>query len=205
MSRLEWLLSGILAVLLVVVLALLIRFGLERYQAPDVDEVGATEQPVVEAKTAMASYEVARPAAQAWAADAELLNARASWPEGATFDPERGGWSFVFYSPSQEETALFSVSQNGAQLISNRQIERTLNLYPTTGWQIDSPQLLSIVMESGGRDFLEQYQLGNLTLTLDTNDHFIWRARLINTEAPASLTLQVDPAAGRVISREQSP
>lgn len=203
MSRLEWLLSGILAVLLVVVLALLLRFWLQRNPQP-ADETAEQTQ-VVEARTALTSFQVAQPVAQQWAADAKLLSARAAWPEGDSFDPEAAAWNFVFFSSGQSATALISVSQNQAQLISNRQLDRRLNLYATTGWEIDSPQLLSIVLENGGRDFLEQYGQGNLTLTLDTNDQFVWRARIINTDVPASLTLHVDPGNGEVLSSEQSP
>jgi len=203
MSKVEWVLSGILAVLLVVVLALLLRFWLERNPGP-AEETAGQEQ-VVQARTALSSYQVALPVAQQWAADAKLLNARAAWPEGDAFDPEAAAWNFVFYSPGQSATALISVSQNQAQLISNRGIEQRLNVYATTGWQVDSPQLLSIVMENGGRDFLERHRQGKLTLTLDTNDRFVWRARLINTEVPASLTVQVDPEDGEIISSEESP
>lgn len=203
MSKLEWLLSGVLAILLVVVLALVLRFWLERDQASTAETGGQTE--LVEAKTALSSYQVAQPVAQQWAADAKLLNARAAWPEGDSFDPEGVAWNFVFYSPGQSATALISVSRNEATLISNRETSRRLNIYATTGWQVDSPQLLSIVLENGGRAFLEQYEQGKLTMTLETNDQFVWRARLINTEVPASLTLQVNPGTGEVVSREESP
>ncbi|MDX1688771.1 MAG: hypothetical protein R3248_12375 [Candidatus Promineifilaceae bacterium] len=204
MSKLEWVLSSILAVLLVIVLALLLRFWLERNPGP-AGEAAETAQQVVEARTARTSYQVAQPVAQQWAADAKLLNARAAWPEGDSFEPEAATWNFVFYSPGQSATALISVSQNEGRLISNRETDRRLNIYATTGWQVDSPQLLSIVMENGGRTFLEQYGEGKLTMTLDTNNQFVWRARLINTEVPASLTLQVDPNSGEMISSEESP
>lgn len=200
MTRLEWLLSSILAVLLVVVLALLLLFWLDRSETP-----AAEQAQIIDARTALSSYQAAQPVAQQWAADAKLLNARAAWPEGDSFDPEGAAWNFVFFSPGQSATALITVSQNRAQLISNRQIDRRFNIYATTGWQIDSPQLLSIVLENGGRDFLDQYGQGKLTLTLETNDQFVWRARLINTDAPASLTLHVDPDDGEIIASEQSP
>lgn len=203
MTRLEWLLSAILAVLLVVVLALLLRFWLERGPGSAVSP--AEQAQAVEARTALSSYQAAQPVAQGWAADAKLLNARAAWPEGDSFDPEAAAWNFVFYSPGQSATALISVSQNRAQLISNREIDRRLNVYATGGWEVDSPQLLSIALENGGRAFLEQYGSSKLTLTLDANDQFAWRARLINTEAPASLTLHVNPTTGEVMEREQSP
>lgn len=199
MSKLEWILSGILVVLLVLVIALLLRFGLERSPGRAEEAV----EPTVEARTALSSYQVAQPVAQQWAADATLLNARAAWPEGASFDPEGAAWNFVFYSPGQSATALISVSQNQARLISNRQIDRPLNVHATTGWQVDSPQVLAIVLENGGQDFLERYEQGKLTLALDANDHFLWRARLLNPDAAASLTLEVDPASGGVIGREE--
>lgn len=203
MTRLEWLLSGILAVLLVVVLALLLLFWLERNETPAVDP--AERAQVIDARTALSSYQAAQPVAQQWAADATLLNARAAWPEGDSFDPEAAAWNFVFFSPGQSATALISVSQNRAQLISNRQVDRNFNIYTTTSWQIDSPQLLAIMLENGGREFLEQHGQGKLTLTLDTEGEFVWRARLINTDIPASLTLHVDPASGEVVQREASP
>lgn len=203
MTRLEWLLSGILAVLLIVVLALGLRVWLERSETPAADP--GEQAQVIDARTALSSYQAALPTAQQWAADAKLLNARAAWPEGDSFDPEGVAWNFVFYSPGQSATALITVSQNRAQLISNRQIDRNFNIYAATSWQIDSPQLLAIVLENGGREFLEQHGQGKLTLTLDTEDEFVWRARLINTDVPASLTLHVDPASGEVRQREASP
>ena len=203
MSRLEWFLSGILAILLVAVLALGLRVWLERSPQREADSVDQGR--VLEARTALTSYQMAQPAAQQWASDAKLLNARAAWPEGDRFDPKAAAWNFVFYSPGQSATALFTVSQDEATLISNRETDRRLDISATIGWQVDSPQIVSTVMENGGREFLAQHEQGKLTLTLDTNDQFVWRARLINTDVPASLTLQVDPASGEVISREESP
>src|SRR5688500_7618279 len=106
MSRLEWILGGILAVL-VLALAIILAFFWLRPE-------GNVNNPITSAVTARESYTLAETAARQWAADALLVNARATWPPESTLRPDEVSWDFIFYSPAQSATALVAVRDNQA-------------------------------------------------------------------------------------------
>lgn len=205
MSRLEWVLSGILALLIIVIAVMMLLFwNLNRQQSalPAAPEEASAGQEMAEvtttASTAQEAYELAHPTAQAWAEDARLLSASATWAEGASFTTEDAGWSLLFYSPERSETGLVSVSKGRARLLRNSATNRSLLPLSLENWQVDSPAVIDTLMAHGGEEFVQMHNQATLSLTFNALDALQWQAQLIDREQQTILTVEIDPISGAV-------
>ncbi|MFW5941254.1 MAG: hypothetical protein ACOCXI_05610 [Chloroflexota bacterium] len=208
MNRLEWVLSGLLALLIVVIAVMMLLFwNLNRQQtalpeAPAANPAQEMGQTAAEASppahTAREAYALAQPVAQEWAEDAQLVSASATWPEGATLAPENAGWSLMFYSPGRSETGLVSVSGNAARLLRNSATNRSLQPRNLDRWQTDSPAVVEALMDNGGEEFLQTHNQATLSLTFNALDALQWQAQLIDREQGTVLTVEIDPGSGVV-------
>lgn len=201
MSRLEWVLSGLLALLIVVIAVMMLLFwNLNRRQetalpaAPD----GGPAETTPAGSTAQEAYRLAQPVAHEWADDARLLSASATWREGAAFTPANAGWSLLFYSPGRSETALISASEGAARLLRSSATERSLEPLDVGKWQMDSPAVVETVMAHGGEEFLQMHNQATLSLTFSALDALQWQAQLIDREQQTMLTIEIDPGSGAV-------
>ena len=68
-------------------------------------------------------------------------------------------------------------------------------------WQVESPQVLRLFLDHGGRDFLAQYPGATVTLRLGPEtdgERLVWLASGIHSADGSTMTLQVDASTGEV-------
>lgn len=216
MNRLEWILGIVLVVLLiaVAVVSLLFWFGPRQTavttntQNPLAAQ-GLKIEPtsVYEGRTAKVAYAAAQNEALAWQPDAELLNASATWPQGADAQQLIDGeatWGFTFYSPSAQEIAVISVVEDTASLVSTAPHTQENPVLNVSGWNLDSRELIQSFLQEGGQDFMNQEPVTTLTTALFTDDpeqngRIEWQASLISLANGRALTLRLDATSGEVL------
>ena len=214
MNRLEWILGIILVILLiaVAVVSLLFWFGPRQTVQQTEDPLraqGLKIEPtsVFKGRTAKVAYAAAQNEAQAWQPDAKLLNATATWPQGASAQQLLDGetsWSFTFYSPTAGETALISVVEGEATLVSTAAHAQENPVLNVSGWNLDSQEVVRSLLEAGGNDFMQQEQVTTLTTALfaddqEQNGRIEWQASLISLANGRALTLRIDATSGEIL------
>lgn len=226
-NRLEWVLGILLVVLLlaVVILSLLFWF---RPEAPGTtavsqssnsatviaqraDDIGPT--PVFEGQTALVAYQAAQPIAQSWAEDARLLNATATWSQGAGMDELLRGsstWGFTFYSPSQGRVATMSVVENQARFLGEGTAPTPLTPLDAAAWQTNSNEVIRILLDQGGREFIQNEGITVLTMSLLADNEtpsaqMEWNASLIATENGRSIDMRLSAQTGEILEIVQTP
>ena len=200
MSRSEWLLTGVLAIIVITVVSAFLLFAFEQRPVADASGESAPEVSPAELRgTAKSAYEVAAPTALSWAADAALLRARGNWPVGTSFEPERGSWSFLFYSPGQQEVALVVPDGDSARVASESAADQNFEPAGLQQWQADSPDVVERLLANGGHAFIQQYGEASLIVALNTMDQLVWTATLNATNANKLFRLQMDPATGQIV------
>ncbi len=216
MNRLEWSLGIILVILLIVVAvfsALLWLRPDNNSQAGDsnsaaiiaarANEIAPTS--VFEGQTAKVAFAAAQAVAVTWHSDAILLNTSATWPQGSTAQDLLTGettWSFTFYSPQTSSTALISVVENVATLLSTSQYQAADSVLSATGWQLDSQDAIEQFLAAGGADFIRDNGITTLTIMLSTsneNNRIEWFISLFGDQTLRSLTMRIDATSGEVI------
>lgn len=158
--------------------------------------------------TAKEAYPTAQEAAQAWQGDAQLVSANASWrdlkPEELL--EEEVSWGFTFFSPQARSIRIFSVTPQGAQGVESIEATPNTRVADVGLWQVDSPQVLTLFLDHGGRDFLAQNPGATVSLRLgpaEGSESLVWLAFGISSADRSTLTVQVDPSSGEV--RTASP
>jgi hypothetical protein len=199
MSRLEWILGGILAVLLVGV-AVMVTFVWLR-PAPQTMRPVATRIGL----TARNAYLVGEPVARAWAADARLIAAQATWQESSSFPVDEASWSLVFYSAGQSTKALVTVVNGAASLISTSEAPPGLEAQALEPWQFDSPDAITRLLLAGGQTFLSQHGKARLVLRLDAHEQLTWKAMLVETKTNWSYSVEIDAREGHIIAVQPAP
>lgn len=214
MSRLEWILTGVLGLLLVVVLVmgllLWLRPGIGT--APPLPTVDApvAATPSLVRNTALLAFSSAQAEAQAWQPDAQLVQASATWTQGAGREDLLSGratWDFTFISPSADATAVFSVIEDEPQLIAENDLQRDVAVQDVSGWRLDSPDAIARVMEEGGEAFLRGAGTTTMKASLDTARHpdkIEWFISLISKYSGNSFTARIDATSGDVLAIETS-
>jgi hypothetical protein len=222
MNRLEWVLGIMLALLLVVVavLALMFWFRSDKPGAAAVPANAATEvafyadkvepTPVFTGQTAQMAFVAAQRTAVSWQPDAVLLNATATWPQGASEADLRQGettWGFTFYSPSAASMALFSVIDNEASLVMQSAMPQPDQLLDTSGWNLDSSDAIDRMLQEGGAAFINEEGVTALTMTLmmgGDNGRILWLIQLSATQSLRTLTMSLDATSGEVLEVNQT-
>ena len=198
MTRIEWILAGLLGILVVVVGALLVVFW--RQQQNTVFEDSATEHSISAASsTAKSAYAQAEPAARKWASDARLVSASGAWQPNS-FAPDGGTWGFLFYSEREAATLLISVRDQEAVLIGPAPSDLREAPADLTHWTADSPAVVDSVLNDGGQSFIDSHGEVELALTLDASQELLWRATLLAPETGERVEMVVSPATGQVLS-----
>jgi hypothetical protein len=222
MNRLEWVLGIMLALLLVIVAALALMFwfrgnepGVAAVPANTATEVAfyadkVEPTPAAEGQSAKLAFVAAQRTAVSWQSDAVLLNATATWPQGATEEALRQGkttWGFTFYSPSTASMALISVVDNEAGLIMQGAMETPTQLFDTNGWNLDSSDAVDRLMQEGGSAFINEEGVTALTMTLTTdadNGRILWHIQLAATQSLRTMTLSIDATSGEILEINQT-
>lgn len=193
MTRLEWALGGLLLLLLVTIAALMLFLRGEEAPPAQPPAVARTTG----ARTARDAYELALLPAQVWAEDAQLLQARSDWPRGS-FEPERGTWTFHFYSPQRSEVAVIAVGNDGSSLISRQPLQGDLQPADASRWQVDSDAVVQRALEEGGQEFIEQHDEVEMVLILKAQEEVRWTAVLVDGTAQTAFRMELDAASGTV-------
>jgi hypothetical protein len=211
MSRIEWILSGILILLLLVAALIGWLWWQQRDTLPiDIPSPLPTRAVIEEVGfTALAAYGPAAEIAANWASDAQLVSATATWPNNSNFSPVETGWSFIFYSAQKRELALFSVingkaAQLGRSAAGNRQTTVSIN-----DWQVDSVKAIEIILAAGGRRFIDSNSENgdiSLTLTLEADSGLIvWKGNIDEYRSGRRLVAQINANSGELLLVEERP
>ncbi|MCL4262464.1 MAG: hypothetical protein KJ069_04585 [Anaerolineae bacterium] len=226
MNRLEWILGIVLVLLLVVVAALSLIFWLRPETtvnlagpAANTGTVIARQAAVVAptsvytGETALIAYARAQGAAAAWQSDARLLNVQATWPQLANAQELRDGkttWGFTFYSPTAQEIAVISVVEEAARIVSQGPHQQTAALLNATGWNLDSDQAITRLLEAGGSQFVAETGVSSLTMMLtmddsEANGRMEWQLNLIAPQHGRGLKMRIDATNGEILENITVP
>ncbi|MGB3905218.1 MAG: hypothetical protein WBB22_09865 [Anaerolineae bacterium] len=153
--------------------------------------------------TAKEAYPNAVKTAQGWQGDAQLVSANASWRD---FKPEElleeeVSWGFTFFSPQTRSIRIFAVTPAGAQGVESIDVTPRTRVVDVGLWQVDSPEVLAVFLDHGGRDFLTQHPGATVSLRLgpgEGDEPLVWLAFGISGTDSSSLTVQVNPGSGEV-------
>lgn len=164
-------------------------------------ESGAAEGPL----TAREAYALASSEAQSWREDAQLTSATASWANVASEEQlaQDVAWGFTFFSPQSAETQILSVTREGAERSHEMRSTSTSSVADVASWQVDSPEVVSLFLDNGGREFLSQHPGATITLRLGPevdSPRLVWLAMGIQSADKATFVLQVDASTGEVLS-----
>lgn len=214
MNRLEWLLGFLLVVLLVIVAILSILFWYNSSQSGI--QVTPTSVALVaptsafQGQTARVAFAAAQRESVKWQADAKLLSASATWPTGASSQEVLTGettWGFVFYSPTTLETAVYSVAENQAVLISQTVQKQSVSALEVTGWNLDSSDVMKLFFSEGGSNFMSQEGVTTVTMMLTTNNdngRIEWLLSAFSSQTGHAFTIRVDATSGDILEKHQS-
>lgn len=222
-NRLEWILGILLIILLIIVVVLSVVFWF-RPEAPGIGSNGGGSPqnsattvaqnaalvgptPVYEGNTARVAFVDAQRTALTWQADAQLLNASATWPQGAAINALASGeeaWTFTFYSQGVSKTAVYTVVDRQVTFIGESNSPTFQEVRDSSAWQIDSNEAIRLLLEQGGSQFLEQEQITILTMVLMTHtqtpsQQMEWFLSLIGTESGNSIDLRINAASGELL------
>lgn len=211
MNRVEWVLGGLLVVLLAAVIVLGLLFWLQ----PGVGEappLPTTLAPTAELQgvTALTGFAQARQAARSWQADAQLVTATATWPvsrDAALLSAGQENWRFSFYSPGADAANTVTVVNGNATVLGERPISTLIEARDASGWRVDSDEAIEKMLDAGGDSFLRNYGSANLTVALDTTagDGIVWNVALVINQARRSLTATIDATSGTVLDVQEVP
>jgi hypothetical protein len=206
MRRSEWVLGGVLGILIVFILAIMLFFFLNKNeisaleQNPD-SNINNQSNPVIPVLgiTARQAYMIAEPVARTWAEDAVLLAVRASWPPEQQFQDGLASWNIVFYSPGQSATASIAATGDNAAFLSSRKISGQFAPADLTTWQLDSPAAVESFLNFGARGFLEEQDKVMFILALEMQNGPIWKGTFADTEAQRTIYLNINATNGELL------
>jgi hypothetical protein len=159
----------------------------------------------------MLAYNAARDQATSWESDAQLVQASATWPQGASLEEMLAGmaiWDFTFLSPSSGAAAIISVTEDEARVIGERSVPQELALQDVSGWQVDSPDAIARLMQEGGETFLRDAGATTMTASLSLTTergHIEWFVSLISRYRGDSFSVRVNASNGEVTAVETAP
>ncbi|MCP4428811.1 MAG: hypothetical protein GY803_30365 [Chloroflexi bacterium] len=209
MSRAEWILGGMLVVLLVVVAALAIMLWVQPAESvpgePSQRPAVVAPTPSYLGQTAFSASTAALREAQTWQADAALLKATATWPQGASIEMISEGasaWNFTYYSPGRQTSAIITVVDGQTSFLRENTVDDALSPLPATSWRVDSSTAVQTMLDKGGARFLRRERISTLVMNLTTinaSNRVEWFVSLIGEQTGNSFTIRLDAATGEVI------
>ena len=222
MSRTEWILGIVLAALLIVVAYFAITFWLN--PSEDDPVAAATEMastrpaelvPVPTSafveETALFAFGIAQQQVFSWSNDAVLLSVKATFPYGSALEninDGRSSWTVTFYSPAKGAAQTVSVVSGAVNVVGERSMEAKPEPAGIGGWRLDSDEILTIFLQQGGEEFLEQNNVSTLTMALTTDNptgRVEWLVSLFGDQTNRSLTLRMDAGSGEIFERIAAP
>lgn len=211
MTRTEWILGILLAVLLIFIVAFGLIFWLQPGSDNNSNVAAVAPTSPFTGHTAVRAYLLAQAEAAKWQPDAGLLKASATWPQGANQETLLQGkttWTFTFYSPGSEMTAVVTVVNEAATLGSTRPAAANLSALDTGSWKIDSNEAIQSFLNSGGSEFLRQNGVSTLTVSLSKTpegNRTEWFLSLFSVSNGRSYTASIDPTSGDILNVINTP
>jgi hypothetical protein len=212
MSRLDWLLGGLLFVVLLIVVVSGLFFWQQSQLALALTPVAGQGITAVAPTTtlpnepALISFGRAQGRVRnGWQQDAALVTASATWPLVNSADELRDGeanWNFIFYSPSESTAVAANVGNQQVSVSDPYPIYQKLDPLEVSGWQIDSHEALVVFLLHGGNQFLDQQEDVTVTSQLDAysdNSRMVWLVSAFANRNGNTLTLVIDATSGDVI------
>jgi hypothetical protein len=160
--------------------------------------------------TALIASTFAQQVAHGWQADARLFQATATWQQANLQQIKSGAgpWSFTYYSPAETAVAVINVTDNQATLLNENSSKNRLAPLEVSGWAINSPQAIDIMLAQGGATFMEQEGDATLIMTLTTdngNGRMEWFVSLFSEQSGNSFTTRLDATSGEPLEVIQAP
>lgn len=192
---------GVILVLVYGTLAVLVvgfsGRGLPQSSPPP--DSGLTNTPLM----AKEAYALALSEARNWQEDAQLVNATASWANVSSEEQLAAdvAWGFTFLSQQSAETQILSVTRVGAERAREMRSTSAVRAADVASWQVDSPEVVDLFLEHGGRDFLSQHPGATISLRLgpeEGSSRLLWLAMGIQSADKATMVLEVDAGTGEV-------
>jgi hypothetical protein len=162
---------------------------------------GLTDAPL----TAKEAYALALSEARSWQNDAQLVNATASWANVGSEEQLAAdvAWGFTFLSQQSAETQILSVTRLGAERVREMRASATVRTADVASWQVDSPEVVDLFLEHGGRDFVSQHPGATISLRLgpeEESSRLVWLALGIQSADKSTMVLKVDASTGEVLN-----
>lgn len=162
---------------------------------------GLTDAPL----TAKEAYALGLYEARSWQNDAQLVSATASWANVGSQEQlaEDVAWGFTFLSAQSREAKIVSVTRLGAEGAREMPSTATMRTADVSLWDVDSPEVVSLLLEHGGRDFLSQHPGATISLRLgpeEDSSRLVWLAIGIQSADKSTLVLEVDASTGEVLN-----
>ena len=114
------------------------------------------------------AYERAHAAARTQAQDAQLVSASTQWQAVSeqTMLDGASNWSFVFYSPTSENSFDVVANENEARVINQTRVWVASSPLPEGTWQEGPREALLVFLAYGGRTFLAEHAQAMVDLRL---------------------------------------
>jgi hypothetical protein len=211
MTRTEWILGILLAILLIFIVVLGIIFWLQPGGGDRPENIPVAPTSAFAGQTAIQAYLFAQAEAITWQPDASLLKASATWPQGTNRETLLEGkttWNFSYYSPGSNMTANVSVVDEVATLGSARAAAAGLVPVNTSGWNVDSYEAIQTLLSSGGDQFINQNGVSTLTVSLAADvgeNRTEWFMSLFSISNGNSFTVSIDATSGDILDVIQTP
>ena len=111
-------------------------------------------------------------------------------------------WGFNFVSPSSAEMRTISVFKGRAGELKTERAAEIPKLLSTVGWRVDSPQVMGIFLDNGGRDFLVAgHPNTNVHMHLSARadaGRLVWTVSALSSSG-SYVSVQVDATTGDVV------
>ncbi len=219
MSRLEWILGILLAVLLLLAagISLVLWFRpTMSTTAPDLglelDPLAVAPTAVYEGKTARFAYGLAQRTAVSNQPDSVLLTASADWPHGSGLDQLEDGkttWVFSFYSPSTGKTAVYSIADDNIFHITDGTYNPIVSPLINAGsWEVDSNKAMQSFLDEGARSFLQREGVTTTTFIFTTDnpeDRIVWDMVMFSANTGNTFQMKINATTGEVITAVLTP
>ncbi len=212
MNRLEWVLGILLVALLLIVVGISALLWLQP-RATAVPEgyvqvttaAGVAPTSVYPGATARVGYAAAQRGVADWYADAVLLDAVATWPQGVSETELRAGtanWGYTFYSPTAGAVTLVTVIGATPKRVSESLYTPPATIMDAGAWLLDSQQAVNIFLDDGGAAFLRDNGVTTLIMQLaasNRSERMEWLVSLFADETGRSYTMRIDATSGEIL------
>ncbi len=213
MSRLEWILGILLAVLLLlavgIALMLWFRPTMDTMDGPEIgfDPMQPAPTSIYEGQTAHNAYGLVEETAVSNQPDAVLLSVSGDWPHGsglAQLEDGKTTWIFGFYAPSTGKTAVYSVADNNVIHISDgTYTPASAPLTHIGNWVLDSDEVMQRFLDGGARAFLQREGVTTTTIhfTTDNPDNeLVWDMMMFSVSSNNLFQMRINAATGEVMN-----